>query len=95
MSERVYDEQVAPLLMQAARICEEHGMNLVATVEFERGKTASTRSYKLDETCAAFLLCAGADQAQGNFDALAIALKRRYGDDHGSAVLHLMEQTDE
>lgn len=42
MSEAIYDEQIAPLLMQAGRLCEQHGLAMVAVVEYgkeERGET--------------------------------------------------------
>lgn len=49
MSEAIYDEQIAPLLMQAGKLCEEHGMALVAVVEYEDGKRGETRT--LPEDC--------------------------------------------
>ncbi len=43
MSEAIYDEQVAPLLMQAAKLCEENGLALVAVVEYDQGDRGETR----------------------------------------------------
>lgn len=37
MAEQIYDEQIAPLLMQVAKLCHEHGMPFVAQVEYEPG----------------------------------------------------------
>lgn len=43
MSEAIYDEQIAPLLMQAGRICEQHGLAMVAVVEYENGRRGEAR----------------------------------------------------
>lgn len=42
MSEAIYDAEIAPLLMQAGKLCEQHGLAMVAVVEYakeERGET--------------------------------------------------------
>jgi hypothetical protein len=43
MSEAIYDEQIAPLLMQAGKLCEQHGLAMVAVVEYEKEKRGETR----------------------------------------------------
>ena len=43
MSEAIYDEQIAPLLLQAGQICEQHGMAMVATVEYGKEQRGETR----------------------------------------------------
>jgi hypothetical protein len=43
MSEEIYDTEIAPLLMQAGRICEQHGLAMVAVVEYEKEKRGETR----------------------------------------------------
>lgn len=43
MSEAIYDEQIAPLLLQAGKLCEQHGLAMVAVVEYEREKRGETR----------------------------------------------------
>jgi hypothetical protein len=43
MSEAIYDEQIAPLLMQAGKLCEQNGLAMVAVVEYDkeaRGESA-------------------------------------------------------
>jgi hypothetical protein len=40
--EQIYDEQIAPLLLQACKLCEAHGMAMVATVEYELEKIGRT-----------------------------------------------------
>ena len=42
MSEAIYDEQIAPLLLQAGKLCAAHSLAFVAVVEYgkeERGET--------------------------------------------------------
>ena len=43
MSEAIYDEQIAPLLMQAGKLCEQHGLAMVAVVEYDKEKRGETR----------------------------------------------------
>lgn len=43
MSEAIYDEQIAPLLMQAGQICEQHGLAMVAVVEYGKEARGETR----------------------------------------------------
>lgn len=43
MSEAIYDEQIAPLLMQAGKLCEQHGLAMVAVVEYGKELRGETR----------------------------------------------------
>lgn len=43
MSEAIYDEQIAPLLMQAGQLCEKHGLAMVAVVEYGKEARGETR----------------------------------------------------
>lgn len=43
MSETIYDEHIAPLLLQAGKLCEQHGLAMVAVVEYEKEKRGETR----------------------------------------------------
>jgi len=43
VSETIYDEQIAPLLLQAGKLCEQHGLAMVAVVEYEKEKRGETR----------------------------------------------------
>ena len=43
MSEAIYDEQIAPLLLQAGKLCEQHDLAMVAVVEYEKEKRGETR----------------------------------------------------
>lgn len=40
--ERIYDEQIAPLMTQIIAICQEHEIPLVATFEYEPNECCST-----------------------------------------------------
>jgi len=43
VSESIYDEQIAPLLLQAGKLCEQHGLAMAAVVEYEKEKRGETR----------------------------------------------------
>lgn len=43
MSEAIYDEQIAPLLRQAGKLCEQHGLAMVAVVEYDKEARGETR----------------------------------------------------
>ena len=43
MSEAIYDEQIAPLLLQVGKLCEQHGFAFVAVVEYEKEMRGETR----------------------------------------------------
>lgn len=43
MSEAEYDAEIAPLLLAAAKRCEELGYPMVAVVEYEPGERGETR----------------------------------------------------
>ncbi|MGG4053529.1 hypothetical protein ABEW79_17960 [Delftia tsuruhatensis] len=43
MTEAIYDEQIAPLLRQAGKLCEQHGLAMVAVVEYDKEARGETR----------------------------------------------------
>ncbi|BDE70870.1 hypothetical protein [Delftia lacustris] len=43
MTEAIYDEQIAPLLRQAGELCEQHGLAMVAVVEYDKEARGTTR----------------------------------------------------
>ncbi|EPD35067.1 hypothetical protein HMPREF9701_05446 [Delftia acidovorans CCUG 274B] len=43
MTEAIYDEQIAPLLRQAGKLCEQHGLAMVAVVEYDKEARGTTR----------------------------------------------------
>lgn len=42
MSEKIYDELIAPKLLEVAALCKEHKIPLIATCEYEPGQFGST-----------------------------------------------------
>lgn len=73
--ESVYDDEVAGVLLEAGKICEANGLALVATVWYGDGDFARTVS--MPENCPLPpKLVDLAAKANGNFDAMAIALAR-------------------
>jgi len=92
MSEQIYDEQIAPLLAQAAELCKQYGMSLVAAVEYEPGSLGHTRLLSKDWT-GAIGMVDEAVFACGNIDRLVISVARRarqYG--HSSMILDMLER---
>lgn len=73
MSEEIYDMQIAPLLMEAGKIAEEFGMNLMAVVEYAPGEIGRTEFFKPDAHLH-FKMAAWAARAKGNVDALIFQL---------------------
>ena len=71
MSEKFYDEIVAPKLAEIAKLCTDDGMSFVACVEFD-GILAETSQMAEGYTFASVLV-ESAIRARGNVDALAIA----------------------
>lgn len=50
MTEQVYDEQIAPKLIELARVCHEHGMPFLATVEYAPGDYGTTADLPADRS---------------------------------------------
>jgi hypothetical protein len=46
--EQIYDEQIAPLLMQVGKLCQDNGLSIVCAVEWEPGDYGSTRALEAD-----------------------------------------------
>lgn len=88
--ERIYDEQIAPLLMQAGKIAEAHGMAIVAQVEYEPGEFGLTACLP-DGTGYAMRMLHWAALAKRNFDSFMFAVMR-HAREHGhtSSVLAIL-----
>lgn len=90
MSEDFYDAEIAPKLAGIAKLCEEHGMSLVAKVEFEPGKHGTTVERR-EGASYPMLLAEWAAMCNGNVDLLTwkiMAHAREHG--HSSAQLSVM-----
>ena len=89
--EAFYDHEIAPVLMELARKCEDNGVSFVATVEWQPGETGETAT--IQESAGIKLRMAHwAVAAHGNADALIGALVK-HGKEHGhnSIYLHMLE----
>ena len=92
--ETIYDEQVAPLLMKAAKICESNGLPMLAVVWYSdtgHGRTAVNPDDSPPGAGPSFRLTHAAAQCEGNLDRLIIAISREVGDNHTSAILTMLE----
>lgn len=91
--EELYDREIAPLLREVARKCEEGGLSIVAMVEWSPGNNGRTMSIR-EGAGIELSMVRWAGDAQGNADALIFALQkhgRKHG--HNSICLHLLEQS--
>ena len=88
MSEVEYDAEIAPLLMAAAKRCEELGCPMVAVVEYEPGERGETRVLPSTAGLPMLMLAMVAHHGQ-NIDGLLINLIRhckREGIDMSSSM---------
>jgi hypothetical protein len=93
-AENVYDEEIAPLLLEVGRMCEAHGFSFLAMVEWHPGETGITHTMQAGSG-AAIRLADMAALSRGNFDSLTYAAMR-YGKEHGhnSIVLSILERQE-
>ena len=82
--EQWYDEEIAPVLLEASRKCEARGISFLAVVEYELGHRERTESIAKDAGLEMRMLdfCA---RAGTNVDAFIIALIR-YCRKHGIPI---------
>lgn len=92
MSEQVYDEQIAPKLLELAKICRDNGMPFLATVEYAPGDFGTTadlpaeadRSLPMDWSYVAA-------RSRGNADSLIMHLMRQAHErGHASVLLQTL-----
>lgn len=75
MSEKIYDEEIAPLLKQVGDICKAHDLGLVAVVEYAPGSRGKT-FYLPDGVSLSMVMVNHCEQTAPNVDAYVIGLKR-------------------
>jgi len=90
--ETIYDDEIAPLLLEAARIAHEHEIDFVAVVDIGSEEdpyaVGATRSVDMAHAQAAIRLVNLASYAMGNVDRLMIDLIRdQKGKPHNSMAL--------
>ncbi|MEO5331342.1 MAG: hypothetical protein H7839_04910 [Magnetococcus sp. YQC-5] len=75
--ERIYDEEIAPLLMKAGKIAQDNGMHFVAFVQYDGPwHTAHTECVNLDTAGPWMRLATYGARSKGNMDELIISLIR-------------------
>lgn len=78
-AERFNDEHIAPELARLSKLAREHGLNFVARVEWAPFEGQTTMS-KVEGISASHELAWVSARANGNVDAVIIALARAHND---------------
>jgi hypothetical protein len=87
MPESVYDKEIAPLLLKAGQLCQQHGMSIVCMVEYEPGSFGRTTALTKDRHIGVSMADL-AVRSEGNADALIGAmLKHARQNGHNSIYL--------
>ena len=83
-AERIYDEVIAPALLELAGRCEDVGISLIAVVEYAPGEYGQTKSIRQNVGLSMKMLehCA---KTRGNIDGYIIGLAR-YARENGIDV---------
>lgn len=85
--ETFYDREIAPVLLQLARKCQDNGLSIVAMVEWEPGETGRTAALAADSGFG-IRMAETAMRSVGNVDNLIMALMK-YGEEHGRSSVFL------
>ena len=97
-NEKVYDEQIAPKLLEIGKICEKHKIPFVAVAEWGKGKIGQTSVNILDE-CLAMLMIKHCIKTAPNIDSYVMGLikhaKENNIDTSESIVLNLFTRRHE
>jgi len=75
MSEKFYDEEIAPRLKEIGKLCKEIGMPFLAVVEYVPGMIASTQLPTKDE-CIEMVIIRHCAKTAPNIDGFIIGLSR-------------------
>lgn len=89
MSEQIYDEQIAPLLLEVGKICQTHGLPLVAQVEYEPGEMGLTKFLPAGSGMAMEMMNKAA-RCRNNVDSLIMWLMA-HAKEHGHSSIFLMQ----
>ena len=87
MSEQIYDEQIAPKLLEVGKICEQHGLPLVAQVEYAPGDFGTTK-FLPDNSSLLMKLMFVTAACGNNVDRLFMAIER-HAREHGHSSVYL------
>lgn len=77
-TEKQYDDEIAPLLMEAGKRCKALGISLVARVEWAPDEYGITQ-FQTEDASIGQRLALLAAHAKGNFDGLCIAAVKSFG----------------
>jgi len=78
MSEAIYDEKIAPALMEVAKLCEQHNIPMLAVVEYKPGEIGET-ALQTPTQHMAMSMAHMASRCRGNLDSLVINILRFCG----------------
>jgi hypothetical protein len=85
--EDFYDREVAPVLMDIAKKCQDNGLSITAMVEWDHGETGRTAALTA-EAGFGIRMAQAAMQSVGNVDSLIGAIMG-YAKDHGHSSVYL------
>ena len=94
-TERVYDDQIAPLLLKALSICKEHGLPIIAAVYYDgvNGDASGlTQWHPEEKPNAPWYLTRKAWAARGNIDQLCMNLAREVSPENNPSIVLRMIQ---
>jgi hypothetical protein len=91
--EKLYDEEIAPKLLELCKLAQKHGMSFVACVEYDPtnagyGRTEWQAPDEGGKLSAAQRLVHWAARSEGNIDRLMMAVDR-HGREHGHSSIYL------
>lgn len=86
-NEEIYDKEIAPLLLQACKICQDNSIPFVAVTEFAPDEFGRTE-YLGKNPSVSMLMSSWAARVRGNIDNFFLAAIR-YGKEHGHNSIHL------
>lgn len=87
--EAFYDENVAPVLMDLAKKCQDNGISIAAMVEWDPGETGRTAALAANAGFG-IRMAETAMRATGNVDTLIWALMK-YATEHGHGSICLKQ----
>ncbi len=88
-AERIYDEKIAPLLMEAGKIAEQNGLAFVTFCEWSPGECGSTATLPKGPSASAKIAFYAA-KCNGNADSLIMAIMRD-AREHGHSSICLSQ----
>ena len=75
MTEKIYDEEIVPLLKKAGDLCVEHGIPFLAVAEYAPGEVGETR-FQTNDECLKMVMIRHCAKTAPNIDGFLIGLIR-------------------